>query len=479
MAQAGTEERIYKYLQERGDEGASSADLAAAFLSAAKVPQAIADRIVGALLSGDRRFARGQDCRWRAVAGAAQPGEDVYTVAEFSFAAGAAADRVAVECAVVRYENGKPGEPKTTMIAPMQPLAPGAELPPGLSVQELLKAPPLVKVLEHLAAFGRGTTLVSFEKTPLHSRARHGAEAEVPYLALKQLARRLELIPRDATLQQCTEMLGIVYPEHARAADLAKASAEMLNALLAKLHERGVSGHAQVDDFLRPQYIEVDFSNYSFQSDFFDTLPEDPGVYIMKDANGLPIYVGKSHNLRERVSSYFRRALRLDERVARIRDRVNSITVERVGSELEALLLEHTSIRDLAPELNVAVEVTERPEHYRKEKNIILILPSRAADHVEIFMIRAGERLVTLRVPQSDPESARQPIAELFFADSIPPAGDTDAELLGLVWSWLEKNRDKVNVIDVSAAGTLDNVMRLLADHLRDPDLLKARSFRA
>jgi hypothetical protein len=45
--------------------------------------------------------------------------------------------------------------------------------------------------------------------------------------------------------------------------------------------------------------------------------------------------------------------------------------------------------------------------------------------------------------------------------------------------SWLEKNRDKVNVIDVSSAGGLDNILRLLADHLKDPDLLKARSFRA
>jgi len=34
-------------------------------------------------------------------------------------------------------------------------------------------------------------------------------------------------------------------------------------------------------------------------------LPENPGIYIMKDGNGEIIYVGKSRNLKKRVSQYF------------------------------------------------------------------------------------------------------------------------------------------------------------------------------
>ena len=36
-------------------------------------------------------------------------------------------------------------------------------------------------------------------------------------------------------------------------------------------------------------------------------LPTSPGVYLMRDAGGTIIYVGKARNLRQRVRSYFRR----------------------------------------------------------------------------------------------------------------------------------------------------------------------------
>jgi hypothetical protein len=479
MAKERTEDRIYKYLCDRGEQGASSVELAQEFLNTGKTPGAIAGRIVNGILARDKRFLLGADGQWRA--GAAPPtGTEnaALTVAEFVFAS-ATGGPTPVECGVVRIEDGKHGETLVVAVNPGQALPPGTQLPPGLKAEDLRKAPPLPKVLARLSLFARGTLLASFEQTPLHARVCHASsEREITHLSIRKLARRLDVIPRDAGFGECASALGVVCPEHPRAAELASVSAEMLRLLLEQLKDIGIQGVAPIDEFLRPPVLDVDFSQYDFDWAFLDTLPEEPGVYIMKDANDTPVYVGKASNLRQRVTSYFRRTVKVDERVERIRSRINGLTVERVGSELEALLLEHQLIRDLAPELNVQEEVHERPQHMRPSGNIILVLPSRAAEHVELLLLRKDNRLTQVRVARTEPESARGAIEATYFVPASEPPVENDPESLGLVWSWLQKNKDKATVIDVDATGSLDGLMRLLADYLSDPEGARTRAVR-
>ncbi len=81
-------------------------------------------------------------------------------------------------------------------------------------------------------------------------------------------------------------------------------------------------------------------------------LPTRPGVYLMKDADGQPLYVGKARNLRKRVASYFDARPKVDRimlMIARIRD----IEVSLTRTEGEALLLENEWIKSLRPRYNV------------------------------------------------------------------------------------------------------------------------------
>src|SRR5215213_3340619 len=81
-------------------------------------------------------------------------------------------------------------------------------------------------------------------------------------------------------------------------------------------------------------------------------LPKAPGVYLMKDAKGRVIYVGKSASLRERVASYFQAATKLEVRKAGLLDFVVDFEIIQTDSEVEALLAENRLIKDIQPKFN-------------------------------------------------------------------------------------------------------------------------------
>ncbi len=81
-------------------------------------------------------------------------------------------------------------------------------------------------------------------------------------------------------------------------------------------------------------------------------LPTRPGIYLMKDASGTPLYVGKAKNLRKRVASYFDARPKID-RIMRMVARISQIEVSLTRTEGEALLLENEWIKSLKPRYNV------------------------------------------------------------------------------------------------------------------------------
>jgi excinuclease ABC subunit C len=85
-------------------------------------------------------------------------------------------------------------------------------------------------------------------------------------------------------------------------------------------------------------------------------LPRSPGVYLMRDAEGDVIYVGKAKQLRTRVRSYFGSARSLEPRVRALAERVRTIDHVVTRSESEALLLEATLVKRHQPTYNVRLK---------------------------------------------------------------------------------------------------------------------------
>jgi len=83
----------------------------------------------------------------------------------------------------------------------------------------------------------------------------------------------------------------------------------------------------------------------------YENLPDTPGVYLMKDASGAVLYVGKAGNLRRRVSSYFERPH--ESRIQKLVSEIASIDHKPTDTAIEALILEAKLIKEIRPPFNV------------------------------------------------------------------------------------------------------------------------------
>ncbi len=90
-------------------------------------------------------------------------------------------------------------------------------------------------------------------------------------------------------------------------------------------------------------------------------IPEEPGVYLMKDSEGGIIYIGKAKNLRKRVTSYFsRHDPKIGWKTSRLVDRIADIDFVVTDNEIEAFLLESNLIKRYRPVFNIELKDQQR-----------------------------------------------------------------------------------------------------------------------
>lgn len=118
-----------------------------------------------------------------------------------------------------------------------------------------------------------------------------------------------------------------------------------------------------------------------------NSLPHTPGVYIMKDADGGVIYVGKSKNLKNRVTSYFvgsSHSIKTTKLVGKIED-FDYIVCK---TEIEALSLENTLIKKYTPRYNIRLKDSKSYPYIKitnEEFPKLIVTRERKADRARYF----------------------------------------------------------------------------------------------
>ncbi|MFK7759936.1 MAG: UvrB/UvrC motif-containing protein [Phycisphaerales bacterium] len=108
-------------------------------------------------------------------------------------------------------------------------------------------------------------------------------------------------------------------------------------------------------------------------------LPLEPGVYLMKNHNGVVLYVGKATKLRDRVSSYFIPSTDLGPRKNKMLDEVHTFEVFKTDTAWEALLAENRLIKDIKPKYNAA---------QRDDKTYPYLVVTFNEDYPRVFVSR-------------------------------------------------------------------------------------------
>ncbi len=293
----------------------------------------------------------------------------------------------------------------------------------------------------------------------------------------KLAARTLGHPPHCSHVEDLASRLDLAPPDKENMPAMARFLAASFKGLVERVPADRRNTPGDIERWIAEGNIEVDFSRFAFGREQLALIPESPGVYLMRDRAGEVIYVGKSHNLRRRLRSYFTpRALR-DAKVARIHSQLYSLEHVTCATEVEALLLEMRMIRDLRPPINLQSEIHERPGRYGRGRNLLLLVP--AGGKAEVYLLKDGAFVGrnSVRLGRSAPQSLRARIKALYFGiQSRKPATAEEWET-EIVATWLATHRRRLNLLDVDESGSYEEVLRRLGSYLKDPDRLAAKVY--
>jgi len=113
------------------------------------------------------------------------------------------------------------------------------------------------------------------------------------------------------------------------------------------------------------------------------SIPESPGVYRFHDGRGRVIYVGKAKNLRARLNSYFADFAGLHPRTQSMLTSAAGVDWTVVGTEVEALQLEYSWIKEFNPRFNV---------RYRDDKSYPYLAVTMDEEYPRVMVMRGARR---------------------------------------------------------------------------------------
>jgi DNA polymerase III epsilon subunit-like protein len=171
---------------------------------------------------------------------------------------------------------------------------------------------------------------------------------DLDLVELDAMVRSLLPRARKPGLFAAADELGI--PHGGRGSPLA--DAELAARVVSRLDERLAASPAR--PLLSDSSCSETTDELPFTRRWLEGIPNSIGVYVVEDAAGTALYVGKAVDLRRRLSAYVGRQPSLHRRFEALGVRAATVSTIQTPSDLEATLLEARLIREREPAFNVA-----------------------------------------------------------------------------------------------------------------------------
>jgi DNA polymerase-3 subunit epsilon len=266
------------------------------------------------------------------------------------------------EIGAVKVRGGEIIGEFATLVRPSATIPPFIAVLTGITDAMVASSPRLASVLPAFLEFARGCVLVAHNAPFDLGFLKAGcAQLELDWPAFESvdtalLARRI--LTRDETPNCKLSTLAVFFrateqPCHRALAD-ARATVDVLHGLFERLGPLGITSMDELRSFsgLVPAAVRR-------KKHLADNLPNTPGVYVFRDAQGRALYIGTSRNVRTRVRSYFT-ASELRTRMAEMVSIAERIDVVPCAHSLEAEVRELRLIAEHKPRYNRRSRFPER-----------------------------------------------------------------------------------------------------------------------
>ncbi|MEC3879689.1 exonuclease domain-containing protein [Parapedobacter sp. 10938] len=276
-----------------------------------------------------------------------------YAIVDIETTGGYASGSGITEIAILIHDGHRVVDRYETLINPHRPIPLAIQALTGITDALVADSPAFHEVAPRIYALLADHIFVAHNVNFDYSFVKHhlaaaGYHLDVRKLCTVRMSRKLRPGLPSYSLGKLCDALGISINNRHRAMGDAEATA----ILFGQLMEGDTQG--VIVDMLKKTSKHQQLPP-NLPKEQFDALPNGIGVYYFRDKGGKTIYVGKARDIRKRIAQHFTGHTPQLQRQHFLRH-IHSVTYERCGTELMALLLEAAEIQRLWPAYNRALK---------------------------------------------------------------------------------------------------------------------------
>ena len=270
----------------------------------------------------------------------------MYTVLDIETTGGKYNEEGITEIAIHKFDGHRVVDKFISLVNPEKEIQPFVANLTGINNKMLRTAPKFHEVAKRIVEITEDAVLVAhnaqFDYRILRTEFRRlGYNFERKTLCTVDLSKNLLPDAESYSLGKLVRSLGIPMSDRHRANGDAIATLKLFKLLLAKDTHKTI-----IKEVVRE---ETHGELSQRQLDIVEQMPSETGLYYMHDKKGEILFIGKSSNIKKRVNQHFTRN---GDKARQLQKETKTITFEKTGSELVALLKEHEELLKNKPKYN-------------------------------------------------------------------------------------------------------------------------------